>query len=174
MDVKKSKKLKNFISIEYPGHVVNDDKMIESLGGIEELSKGFQDKQKLQLKFRQNLYAKPALSTEQQESTGLVMKVKVRKSKRHRDKKPEIISTELLGKIQNSVLLCSLNYFLFQEPSLQDISSQTLQVTSSYSFLVTPDDNQFHCLQITSFYQFKKMRKLAKPKTFMMTSFPKT
>ena len=51
MDVKKSKKLKNFISIEYPGHVVDDDKMIESFVGIEELSKRFQDKQK----FRKNL-----------------------------------------------------------------------------------------------------------------------
>lgn len=97
MEVKISNELKELIAIEYPGKVVNPDRMIETLGGIEELSKGFCEKQKLQLKLRPNFYAKPILSTEPTEATGMLLKVKVRRSKKHRDRKPEIVSSELVG-----------------------------------------------------------------------------
>lgn len=67
------------------------------MGGIEELSKGFQEKQKLQLKFRNNFYAKPALSSEPNESTGMLLKVKIRRSRKNLRQKPECVSTELVG-----------------------------------------------------------------------------
>lgn len=97
MEVKISNDLKELIAIEYPGKVVNLDRMIETMGGIEELSKGFCEKQKLQLKLRPNFYAKPILSTEPTEATGMLLKVKVRRSKKQRDRKPEVVSTELVG-----------------------------------------------------------------------------
>lgn len=98
MDVKRSEEIRKLIAVEYPGQVNNADKAIESLGGREELSKGFQERQKLQLKFRQNFFAKGVLSTEPQETTGMLIKVKVRRSRRDRNKKPEFYP-ELLGTI---------------------------------------------------------------------------
>lgn len=97
MEIKVPSNLKEFVAIEYPGKVVNPDKMVETLGGIEDLSKGFGEKQKLQLKLRQNFYTKPILSTEPNEATGMLLKVKVRRSKNNREKKPQIVSTELVG-----------------------------------------------------------------------------
>lgn len=99
MEVKIPDKIRQFVAIEYPGKVVNNEKMIETLGGLEELSKGIIEKQKLQLKFRPNFYAKPALSTEPQETSGMLIKVRVRKSKTDPTKKPEAISAELVGTV---------------------------------------------------------------------------
>jgi general transcription factor 3C polypeptide 5 (transcription factor C subunit 1) len=93
---------KKLISVEYPGRVENADKMCDTLGGLEELSKGFQEKQKLQLKFRQNFFAKPVLSSEPLEASGMLLKVKVRKSRKHPTQKPTFVSTELLGTVSTS------------------------------------------------------------------------
>jgi hypothetical protein len=63
MEIKRSENIREFIAIEYPGRVLNAEKMIETLGGIQELSRGFTDKQRLELKFYpKNLYCKPAVS----------------------------------------------------------------------------------------------------------------
>lgn len=102
MEVKIPENIRQFVAIEYPGKVVNDVRMIETLGGYEELSKGISEKQKLQLKFRQNFYAKPALSTEPQEASGMLIKVRVRKSKKDREKKPELVAAELIGTVGTS------------------------------------------------------------------------
>lgn len=91
------KEPKKLISVEYPGRVENADKMCDTLGGIEELSKGFQEKQKIQLKFRQNFFAKPVLSSEPLEACGMLLKVKVKKSKKHPNRSPKFVSTELIG-----------------------------------------------------------------------------
>lgn len=91
--------LPEFIAIEYPGRVENVNKMVESLGGAEELSKGFQERQRLQLKFRNNFYAKPVLSSEPHEATGMVMKIKVRRSKRNPLEKPQF-SSEVVGTVK--------------------------------------------------------------------------
>lgn len=102
MEVKIADDLKQFVAIEYPGNVVNHEKMIETLGGLEELSKGIIEKQKLQLKFRPNFYAKPALSTEPLETSGMLIKVRVRKSRKDPEKKPEVLSAELIGTVGTS------------------------------------------------------------------------
>lgn len=101
MNIEKSKEMKKFIAIEYPGKVENIAKCVETLGGIEELSKGFQEKQKLQLKFRDNFYAKPVLSSEANGATGILLKVKVRKQKKHRDRPPEFVSSEMVGTVSS-------------------------------------------------------------------------
>lgn len=113
MELKKVENLKRLIAIEYPGKVENTEKMVESLGGLEDLSKGFQEKQKLQLKFRQNFFAKPVLSSEPQEQTGILVKVKVRRSKRHPEKKPEILSTEIIGTVGNGYKFNSICDFQY-------------------------------------------------------------
>lgn len=102
MEVKKDGNVKKFIAIEYPGIVVNNERMVETLGGLEELSKGLQAKQKLQLKFRNNFYAKPVLSSEPIETTGILLKVKVKRPKNNSRQKPECVSTELLGTVAQS------------------------------------------------------------------------
>lgn len=99
MDIINRANTKNLIAIEYPGRVNNPEKMMETLGGIEELSKAFQEKQKLQLKFRNNFYAKPVLSTEPFETTGMLLKVKVRRSKKNPKEKPKCVSVELSGSV---------------------------------------------------------------------------
>ena len=99
MEILNRQNPRNLIAIEYPGRVQNPDKMVETLGGREELSKGFQERQKLQLKFRSNFYAKPALSSEPSETTGMLLKVKVKRSKKNPKEKPRCVSTELMGTV---------------------------------------------------------------------------
>lgn len=136
MEITKQRELKEFISIEYPGRVVNNDKMVESLGGIEELSKGFQEKQKLQLKFRQNFYAKPALSSEPLDATGMLLKVRVRRAKNRPEKKPEILSTELVGTV--STIYKFNNFADFQYLPIQR-NEKTGKTENIYNDIVPQD-----------------------------------
>ncbi|XP_053676472.1 general transcription factor 3C polypeptide 5 [Anopheles nili] len=73
---------RDLICIEYPGVVLNPERMIESLGGIREISTTFgQDKRRLELRFRPDcIYAKPAFG-DGAPSTGLLLKVIVRRKK---------------------------------------------------------------------------------------------
>ena len=98
MEVKRDKIIKELIAIEYPGKVENPDKMVETLGGAEDLSKGIQERQKLQLKFRNNFFAKPVLSSEPAEATGVLLKVKVRRSKKN-PKEQTTCETEIVGTV---------------------------------------------------------------------------
>lgn len=99
MEITRNCILKELVSVEYPGKVINDDRVMETFGGPGELSKSIQEKQKLQVRFRQNFYAKPVLSSEQQDATGVLLKVRVRKCKGQIDKKPEIVSTQIVGTV---------------------------------------------------------------------------
>lgn len=99
MDIIKPDNIPEFVAIEYPGLVKNVDNMIETLGGPDELSKAIDEKQKLQLKFTpKNFFSKPAISTEQEETTGMLLKIKVKKLP---DNKVEYQSAELLGTVKN-------------------------------------------------------------------------
>lgn len=109
---------RKLIGIEYPGRVENVDKMINTLGGIEELSRDFQEKQKIQLKFRpNNLFSKPTFG-DNVEATGIVLKVKIRKSKKDPARKPEFVSTELVGTVGTMYKfnnLCDYQYLPIQK-----------------------------------------------------------
>lgn len=100
MEIKfKKSNIPQLIGIEYPGKVQNDDNMIETLGGIQELSKSFHENQKLQLKFHfKNFFNKPAISTEPMEAKGILLKVKIRRSAENFNE-PEILSSELIGSV---------------------------------------------------------------------------
>lgn len=59
-----SDSIRELIAIEYPARVENIQKVIETLGGKEDLSKSFSEHEKLQLHFRNNFCSKPVLSSE--------------------------------------------------------------------------------------------------------------
>lgn len=102
MNIDRSETIREFIGIEYPGLVKNVDKMIETLGGENEISRAIEEKQKLQLKLQpRNLFCKSAISTEQEEATGMVLKLRVRKIKDNPEKKIEYLSAELLGTVKS-------------------------------------------------------------------------
>lgn len=61
---KNNSNIKELIAIEYPARVENIDKVIDTLGGKEDLSKSFSEHERLQLQFRNNFCAKPVLSSE--------------------------------------------------------------------------------------------------------------
>lgn len=136
MNIEKSKDIKKFIAIEYPGKVEDIAKCVETLGGIEDLSKGFQEKHKLQLKFRNNFYAKPVLSSEPNEATGILLKVKVRKSKKHRDQPPEFVSSEIVGTVSTQYKFnnfCDYQYLPIQK------NEKTGKTENIYKDLVPED-----------------------------------
>jgi hypothetical protein len=130
-----SDKIKEFISIEYPARVENVDKMMETLGGAEELSKGIHEGQRLQLKFRNNFYAKPAISSEPNDATGMLVKIKVRRSKKNPQKKPEF-SSELVGTVKTMYKF--QNYADFQYLPIQK-NEKTGKTENLYNDLVPQD-----------------------------------
>ncbi len=102
MNIEKSNNIPNLIAIEYPGRVENIDKAIETLGGKDEMSKAFSEKQKLQLKlYPKNLFCKPAISTEQEETTGMLLKLKVRRVRDNPETKVEYLSAEMVGTVKS-------------------------------------------------------------------------
>lgn len=102
MNIERGEKIRQLIGIEYPGRVENVDKMIETLGGEQEISKAFEQKQKLQLKFNpKNLYCKPAISSEQEEVTGMLLKLKIRRVNDNPETKVEYLSAELVGTVKS-------------------------------------------------------------------------
>jgi general transcription factor 3C polypeptide 5 (transcription factor C subunit 1) len=102
MNIDKSRNVREFIGIEYPGRVQNVNNMIETLGGDNEISRAFDEKQKLQLKLNpKNLYCKSAISTEQEEVTGMLLKLRIKKIKDNPEKKVEYLSAELVGTVKS-------------------------------------------------------------------------
>jgi general transcription factor 3C polypeptide 5 (transcription factor C subunit 1) len=98
MDIEGVEKARILYAVEYPGRVQNVDKMMETLGGMQDLSKAFKEKQKLQLKFHpRNFYNKSIISTEPIETTGMLLKIKFRRPKNKGEGKTEIQSAEVVG-----------------------------------------------------------------------------
>lgn len=157
MEIKQTD-VRHFVSIEYPGNVVNTDKAVETLGGIEELSKGFQQKQKLKLQLRQNFYAKAVFSSEPNDATGMLLKVKVRKSKKHPERKPEFVSAELAGTVST----------MYKFGTLADYQ---------VSFNLKVDRNKINSILFLisfSICQFKRMRKQESRNIFTTTLYRQT
>ncbi|XP_067002330.2 general transcription factor 3C polypeptide 5 [Anabrus simplex] len=74
---------KQFICVEYPGVVVNEENMLRTLGGIHNISTAYLEKnRRLELRFRpDDVYSKPACG-ERQKKTSLLIKIKVKRRKR--------------------------------------------------------------------------------------------
>ncbi|XP_040162452.1 general transcription factor 3C polypeptide 5 [Anopheles arabiensis] len=77
---------RNLVCVVYPGIVKNPDRMIETLGGIREISNTFgQEKRRLELRFRPEcIYSKPAFG-DGRPATGLLLKVVVQRRKSQPD-----------------------------------------------------------------------------------------
>ncbi|XP_035909078.1 general transcription factor 3C polypeptide 5 [Anopheles stephensi] len=88
---------RNLVCIVYPGIVKNPDRMIETLGGIREISNTFgQEKRRLELRFRPEcIYSKPAFG-DGRPATGLLLKVKVQRRKSQPDYR-SISSVQIMG-----------------------------------------------------------------------------
>uniref|UniRef100_A0A182Q8M7 Transcription factor IIIC subunit 5 HTH domain-containing protein n=1 Tax=Anopheles farauti TaxID=69004 RepID=A0A182Q8M7_9DIPT len=73
---------RDLVCVVYPGVVLNPDRMIESLGGMREISTTFaQEKRRLELRFRPDcMYSKPAYG-DGRATTGLALKVTVQRRK---------------------------------------------------------------------------------------------
>ncbi|XP_037806166.1 general transcription factor 3C polypeptide 5 [Lucilia sericata] len=99
--------------IEYPGMVKNIDNMISTLGGINKISRALGgDTKRLELRYHpDNPFNKP-LCGESSKRAGLLLSVKVRKSKRDPNKPPQY-TIKIMGYINKSFTfesLCDFQY----------------------------------------------------------------
>ncbi|KAI5744122.1 hypothetical protein M8J77_025875 [Diaphorina citri] len=93
---------KNFECIYYPAIVQNDDRAIQSLGGLHQISEVINDSsQRLELKFRpDDPYCRPACS-EKVSCRGLVVKMKVIKKRKKSGKETLEIIPQVMGKVSS-------------------------------------------------------------------------
>lgn len=139
MNINKSEIIRELIGIEYPGLVKNVDKMVETLGGENELSRAFEQKQKLQLKFApKNLYCKPAISTEQEEVTGMVLKLRVKKIKDNPEKKIEYLSAELVGTVKSMYRFNNFSDYQYLPIQKNEVTGKTENIYHD----IVPEDPQ--------------------------------
>lgn len=139
MNIDRSEVIREFIGVEYPGRVENVNNMIETLGGDQELSKTFEEKRKLQLKLNpKNLFCKSAISSEQEEATGMLLKIKFRRLKDHPDKKMEYLSAELVGTVKSMYRFN--NFSDYQYLPLQ--RNEKTEKTENIYHKIVPEDPQ--------------------------------
>lgn len=141
MEIKKGDKIPSLIVIEYPGRVENVDKMIETLGGPQDLSKAFAEKEKLQLKFHPTSYYNKAIISNEpvsgNDTTGMLLKVKIRRPKKpSQELKTEFLSAELVGTV--STIYKFNNIADFQYLPIQ--KSETTNKTECIYDDIVPDD----------------------------------
>nr|XP_018900534.1 PREDICTED: general transcription factor 3C polypeptide 5 [Bemisia tabaci]XP_018900535.1 PREDICTED: general transcription factor 3C polypeptide 5 [Bemisia tabaci]XP_018900536.1 PREDICTED: general transcription factor 3C polypeptide 5 [Bemisia tabaci] len=103
--------------VEYPGIVKNEDKMIETLGGLTGISRVVSEPGlKLGLKFRPEDRFCKSVFGHPVDSRGLLLKIKIRKKKSSNsteDTKPVLVSTEIVGCVEKSFVydtLCDFQY----------------------------------------------------------------
>ncbi|KAL7042454.1 hypothetical protein ACKWTF_001146 [Chironomus riparius] len=141
MEITKGDRIPSLIGIEYPGRVENVDKMIETLGGSQDLSRAFSENQKLQLKFHPTSYYNKAIISNEpttgNDSSGILLKMKIRRPKKPtKDSKTEFISAELVGTV--STLYKFNNVADFQYLPIQ--KNETTKKTECIYNDIVPDD----------------------------------
>lgn len=114
MEIKRTDNVPELIGIEYPGIIKNVDKMIATLGGIEDISRDFIKKDRLQVRFHpENMYCKPAFG-ERHPSNGFLMKIRTKKSnKKDINAKREICGIEMVGFVRTMYKFNNLCDFQF-------------------------------------------------------------
>ncbi|XP_075150237.1 general transcription factor IIIC subunit l(2)37Cd [Haematobia irritans] len=99
--------------IEYPGLVKNDDKMLNTLGGLTKVSQVLGGESKrLELRFHPNNPFNKPLCGEVNKRAGLLLSVKVRRSKRNPSKPPEFV-VKIIGYTTRSFTFDSMCDFQF-------------------------------------------------------------
>ncbi|EDW11611.1 general transcription factor 3C polypeptide 5 [Drosophila mojavensis] len=115
--------------IEYPGRVVNTDRMLATLGGILNISKVLGDeKKRLELRFHpDNPYNKPAFG-DCTDKSGVLLSVTVRRHKRDKSRPPQHF-VRVLGHCSRSFSfesLCDFQYLpLWRTPKSESATAAT-------------------------------------------------
>ena len=110
----------SLVCIEYPGRVVNVDKMINTLGGTRSISTAYCEKnRRLELRFRpDDVYCKPACGDKHQTSA-VLLKVKVRRKKEGDSDNAVVTETSVVGKVSSVFRfsnLCDFQYLPMHAP----------------------------------------------------------
>lgn len=97
---------KTFISVEYPGVVQNVDNMLKTLGGIQNISSAYsQRNRRLELRFRpDDIYCKPACG-DRHKSSSLLLKFVVRRKKKKTSLENELKGGHITPSDQDSIVL---------------------------------------------------------------------
>ncbi|KAL0273922.1 UNVERIFIED_CONTAM: hypothetical protein PYX00_006480 [Menopon gallinae] len=108
MEINKDDINRNLVSIHYPGVVKNEEKALETLGGIRVVSSIYCGKnRRLELRMRpDDVFCKPAFATKWP-VTALVLKIKFKK------KKKEIVSCDVIGHVTEEYRFTSLCDFQY-------------------------------------------------------------
>lgn len=128
MEVQKENMNKIFTCIEYPGVVRNIDGMLNTLGGITEISKVCSKKnRRLELRFRpDDVFCKPACG-DRYETNGLILKVKaVNRKDENGHIKHVIKSCQILGRVTTSFKFKSICDFQYL-PMLKSTDSGQME-----------------------------------------------
>ncbi|XP_026466551.1 general transcription factor 3C polypeptide 5 isoform X2 [Ctenocephalides felis] len=92
---------KSLVCIEYPGIVQNVDNMLETLGGVRNLSMAYCTKnRRLELRFRpKDIYCKPTCG-DKYKTNALIIKVKIKRPKsKESTQVPEVVSCKIIGRV---------------------------------------------------------------------------
>ncbi|XP_013201246.2 general transcription factor 3C polypeptide 5 [Amyelois transitella] len=93
---------RELICVKFPGIVKNDERAIQCLGGIREISQVYSEssKRRLGLSFQpENPYMKK-LYGDACKSAGLLLRVRVKKTKVNNEVKREVLSTSVVGRVK--------------------------------------------------------------------------
>ena len=90
---------RNICQVNYPAMVKNTEKMLQTLGGVSQLANSFAQPQfRLSLTLDpENKYSKPLFGDRKTIDNSLLIKVRVKRSKRDRRKKLEVIECSVVG-----------------------------------------------------------------------------
>lgn len=108
---------KSLVCIEYPGRVVNVDKMLNTLGGIRNISTAYCEKnRRLELRFRpDDVFCKPACGDKHQVSA-VVLKIKIKRRKTDNTVRTK---AKVVGKVNSAFRfsnLCDFQYLPMHAP----------------------------------------------------------
>lgn len=105
---------RNLVAILFPGIVKNDDKALECLGGVRNISHVHSKSNKrLGLSFQpDNPYIRKIYS-EPKTTSGVLIKVRIKKCKINNELKKEVVSTTIIGRVKKVFKFDSLSEFQY-------------------------------------------------------------
>ncbi|XP_055918150.1 general transcription factor 3C polypeptide 5 [Eupeodes corollae] len=104
---------KELAVVEYPGNVQNVDKMLKTMGGITTISQVFSGEiKRLEVRYKPDNEFCKSLAGDAQANFGLVLKIKIRRSKRNPDEPPKY-SVQVLGHTKKTYVFDSLADYTF-------------------------------------------------------------
>jgi general transcription factor 3C polypeptide 5 (transcription factor C subunit 1) len=124
-----------FLSVEYPGNVVNENNAIRTLGGIEEINRIHENDEKImRLNFRPGHWSSHPLYGDRKPTSNLLLKVKVTLYK-----EKEVVS-EIVGIIPHTFEFKSLSdfQFLFPQPTTEEANEIVFGIPEAKTVEILP------------------------------------